>query len=154
MKSKQLSLIEKILLGVLIAAGVFIAFLTQMTVDGNTPEWLINAQTYALDFVEVFNALTVVTLVLVGLGWYVFSRKIENKQNRSFLRVVFWALVAYGAYILLLPPLANAFSDQQWLVDFSTHASDVQLFIESTNGFLSAVAAIVIFLYFIFKKNK
>lgn len=153
MKNKQLSLVEKIILGGLIVVAVAIAFLTQMTIDANSPAWLADAKNFSLDFVEVFNTTTVITLVLVGFGIYVFTRKIENKQNRSFLKVLFWATVGYGAYILLLPPLANTFNDQQWLVDFSVHASDVGLFLESTNGFISASAALVIFLYVIFKKK-
>src|SRR5690554_4561094 len=110
---------------VLAALAATLLWLPNYPVDGNTPEWLAETVTRTTAFVAAFNHVTIIVVGLVALVVLYFIRNTKTRQNADALKLLSIAGILYGAYLLLMPALAASFSDQQWLVDFSSHANEV-----------------------------
>ncbi|MBN3490173.1 hypothetical protein JV173_01470 [Acholeplasma equirhinis] len=140
-KNKFWATLGLALLG-LVAIGLLV--IPNLTIDANTPEWLADLITNTTAFNEMFDPMVVILVFIAGIGGLLLYKSYQNKENKPFFLLALAALILYGLYILLMPGLAEVFSDQAWLVDFSTHAHDVHGFIADFQGALFFAIALVV----------
>lgn len=144
-----------IVLGFLGLLGLYVLWVPNIVVDANTPAWLNDQITYATNIRDGFNVSGFTYLVIIiALGLlFMLNSYLKNKQNKTVLGYMLVAAVAFSLYLLVTPALASAFSDQQWLVDFSQVATDVTQFISDNNGFLTILFGALGVTYIALKKK-
>lgn len=155
-RSKRNKNLVYLLMGVVGLLALFVLWVPTLTVSASTPAWLENTINYATSFRDAFNVSGMVYMVIllgVLIAW-LFYKYSKTRQNKDTLKLVLGAVIAFAVYLLFTPALAAAFSDQQWLVDFSKFAVDVTDFIDANNGFLTIIGGLGALTFFIVKKAK
>lgn len=145
MKRKNVLILVIVLI---VAAAVAILWVPNIAIDANTPELLEDVILGTTAFRDAFNSTTIIVIGLILTGGFLFYQHSKDKQNKQYLGFALVAVLAFGAYLLLAPGLAAAFSDQDWLVSFADLAVDVNEFIDVNSGFLTfaALASLLAFI--------
>lgn len=129
-----------LIISLVVALAALILWVPNIAVDANTPEWLESLITGTAAFRDAFNSTVIIIIGLVIAAAFAFYQYTKDKSNKNFMLLILVAVIAFGAYLLLVPGLAAAFPDQAWLDSFADYAVQVNDYIDTNSGFLTFAA--------------
>jgi len=150
---KNSKLVFLIVMAAIALVAAALLWLPNITIDGNTPEWLVDASARTADFVDSLNSTVIIIVGLIALGAFFFYQKALNKNNKTGLTLLVVLAFGFGLYVLVFPGLALAFPETTWLVDFSTFAIDTSNFITDYAGMLTLAGFSGVLIYVVYKKK-
>ena len=154
MKKKTKLKILYSLVALIALVGITILWLSQVAIKSDTPQWLADTINNVTAFKDSINSTLVLTIGLIVIASVIIYNKTVNRKNSTVLNVGLIVLGVFAGYLLIAPGLAAAFPDQQWLVDFSTVATDINTFLNDNSAFIMLLSLGATVLFLGFKKLK